>query len=261
MTRDTDKPIAPIPTDPDLWTRLRGLTAARIGLARSGASLATGPLLDFRLAHARARDAVQAELDTARLSRDLAPLDLPILTLTSAAADKQTYLMRPDFGRRLAPDAERALPAHAGVYDVVFVVSDGLSAQAIQTHAAPLLARVMDGLKAEAWRIAPVAIVTRGRVAIGDRVAALLRAQCVAMLIGERPGLSAPDSLGAYVTWQPRPQTSDAERNCISNIRPGGIAYADAAVKLIHLMRAMRARGLSGVKLKDETEPVPITGE
>ena len=257
MTRDVDKPI---PTDAGLWTRLRGLTVARIGLARSGASLATGPLLDFRLAHARARDAVHAELDIATLSNDLTTLDLPVLTLASAAADKQTYLMRPDFGRQLAPDAEKSLAAHAGVYDVVFVISDGLSAQAIQAHAAPLMTRAVAALKAEGWRIAPIVIVSRGRVAIGDRVAALLRAQCVAMLIGERPGLSAPDSMGAYVTWQPRPQTSDAERNCISNIRPGGIAYSDAAVKLVHLMQAMRTRGLSGVGLKDETDRVPIAG-
>jgi ethanolamine ammonia-lyase small subunit len=260
MTSDSDKPLTPIPTDNGLWTRLRGLTAARIGLARSGASIATQPLLDFRLAHARARDAVQAKFNIVQLSRDLAQLDLPILTLASAAADKQTYLMRPDFGRRFAPDTETALTAHAGAYDVAFTISDGLSAQAVETHAMPVLALVVAALKAEGWRIAPVVIVVHGRVAIGDRVAALLDAQCVAVLIGERPGLSAPDSMGAYVTWKPRSQTSDAERNCISNIRPGGIAYDDAAFKLVHLIRAMRARGLSGVRLKDGTDRLSIIG-
>lgn len=260
MTRDVGKPIAPSPVDTDAWTRLRRLTAARIGLARSGASLSTGPLLDFRLAHARARDAVHAELDIERLARDLAQLDSPVLTLASAATDKRTYLMRPDFGRRLAPDAEAALAAQAGQYDVVFVISDGLSAQAVQTHAAPLLALTWAALKDEGWLVAPAVVVVYGRVAIGDSVATLLNARCAAVLIGERPGLSAPDSMGAYVTWQPRPQTSDAERNCISNIRPGGIPYADAAFKLVHLLRAIRARGLSGVRLKDDTDRFSITG-
>jgi ethanolamine ammonia-lyase small subunit len=259
MTGEDDNPPARITAESDLWNRLRRLTPARIGLARHGASPATAPMLDFRLAHARARDAVHARLDAAKLVDDLGGLGLPVLTVASAAASKQDYLMRPDLGRRLAPNSESTLGPDARDCDVVFVVSDGLSAQAVQNHAAPLLALAVAELKSQGWHPAPIVIAVHGRVAIGDRVAALLRARCVVVLIGERPGLSAPDSMSIYVTWQPGPQTSDAERNCISNIRPGGIAYADAAFKLLHLMHAMRLRGLSGVGLKDETDRLSIT--
>jgi ethanolamine ammonia-lyase small subunit len=162
--------------------------------------------------------------------------------------------MRPDLGRRLAADGTAALAAHAGRYDVAFVVSDGLSAGAVATHAAPLLAQLLPVLRSEGWRIAPLIIVQRGRVAVGDVVAAALNADIVVVLIGERPGLTAPDSMGAYLTWQPTPQSTDADRNCVSNIRPEGIGYADAAFKLAHLLRAMRVRRLSGVRLKDETD-------
>jgi ethanolamine ammonia-lyase small subunit len=236
------------------WAELRILTAARIGLRRAGASLATGPLLEFQLAHARARDAVHAPLDEARLIADMEGLGAPVLAAASAARDRQSFLMRPDLGRRLAPEAEAALKSDAGGYDVVFVVSDGLSASAVQMHATPTLAGVLPALRAEGWRTAPVVIVRHGRVAIGDVVAAALRANCVVVLIGERPGLSAPDSMGAYLTWQPGSQTTDAERNCISNIRPEGIGYADAAFKIAHLLRAMRTRRLSGVHLKDDSD-------
>ena len=240
------------PASADLWSSLRELTPARIGLARAGASLATAPSLDFRLAHARARDAVHEPLDAVRLGVDLAPLGLSAIVVASAAEDRAHYLMRPDLGRRLAPDATAMLAPHAGAYDVAFVVADGLSARAVQRHAAPVLAAALPLLAG--WRIAPLVVVRHGRVAIGDAVAAALGARCVAILIGERPGLSAPDSMGAYLTWQPGPQTTDAERNCISNIRPEGIGYADAAHKLAHTLRAMRARQISGVRLKDETE-------
>jgi ethanolamine ammonia-lyase small subunit len=229
-------------------------------LRRAGASLATGPLLEFQLAHARARDAVHAPLDEARLLADMQGLRAPVLAAASAAADRQSYLMRPDLGRRLTPEAEARLRPHAGEYDVVFVVSDGLSAGAVQMHAAPVLAGVLPTLRADGWRIAPLVIVRHGRVAAGDAVAAALRADCVAVLIGERPGLSAPDSMGAYLTWQPGPQTTDAERNCISNIRPEGIGYVDAAFKIAHLLRAMRARRLSGVQLKDDSDRLLIGG-
>ncbi len=248
----------PTPQDAALWTRLRGLTAARIGLQRSGASLATAPLLVFQLAHARARDAVHAGLDTERLANQLGRQGATILTVTSAAADKHTYLMRPDLGRGLAQDAQTTLAAHAGQYDVVFVVSDGLSARAVQTHAAPVMAAVLPALRAEGWRIAPFIVAQHGRVALGDAVAILLRARCVVVLIGERPGLSAPDSMGAYLTWLLGEQTSDADRNCISNIRPDGIGYADAALKIGHLLNAMRKRGLSGIRLKDDSDRLQI---
>jgi ethanolamine ammonia-lyase small subunit len=253
--RDRPAPAAQEASPDDgLWSGLRRLTSARIGLKRSGASLATGPLLDFQLAHARARDAVHEALDTARLAAELAPLGLPVVEVMSAVQDRQHYLMRPDFGRRLAPEASAALAPHAGTYDVALVVADGLSARAVQAHAAPVLAAVLPALRGESGRIAPLVIVRHGRVAIGDAIATALGAQSVTVLIGERPGLSSPDSMGAYLTWQPGPQTTDADRNCISNIRPEGIGYADAGFKIVHLLRAMRARRVSGVQLKDDSD-------
>jgi ethanolamine ammonia-lyase small subunit len=244
----------------DLWAGLRQLTAARIGLARTGAALSTGPLLDFRLAHARARDAVSEALDEGRLARELAALALPILSVSSAAPDRQAYLMRPDLGRRLDPRYGNMLAAHRGDCDAAFVVADGLSARAVQAHAEPVLAAAVPTLRAEGWRIGPLVIVRHGRVAIGDAIATALGAKCVAVLIGERPGLSAPDSMGAYLTWKPHAGTTDAQRNCISNIRPEGIDYEAAALKLVHLLDAMRARGLSGVGLKDDTDRRLIEG-
>ena len=145
------------------------------------------------------------------------------------------------------------LRAHADGYDIVFVITDGLSARAVQMHAAPILAGVLPSLRADGWRIAPLVVVRHGRVAVGDAVAAALRADLVVVLIGERPGLTAPHSMGAYLTWQPGPQTTDADRNCISNIRPGGMEYSDAAFSLVRLLRVMRARRLSGVQLKDDS--------
>jgi ethanolamine ammonia-lyase small subunit len=249
----------PAPGGADAWATLRRLTAARIGLARSGASLATGPLLDLRLAHARARDAVHARLDAERMRAELVALGLPVLMVASAVQDRTQYLMRPDLGRQLASDSKCVLASHAGSeHDVALVVTDGLSARAVERHAAPLLAALLPQLQADGWRIAPLTIVRQGRVAIGDAVAQLLRARMVVILIGERPGLSAPDSMGAYLTWQPGPRTTDANRNCISNIRPEGIDPSDAAFKVLHLLRAMRARQMSGVGLKDESEQLPI---
>jgi ethanolamine ammonia-lyase small subunit len=253
MSYEHRPPAQTPPTAPqdEPWAELRALTAARIALPRAGASLATAPQLDLRLAHARARDAVHAPLDEARLVEALAPLGLPVLAVASAAVDRTHYLMRPDLGRRLAGDADARLAAYAGSgHDVAFVIADGLSARAVEAHARPLLAAALPRLKE--WRIAPLVVVRQGRVAIGDEIARALCADIAVVLIGERPGLSAPDSMGAYLTFKPTPQTTDADRNCISNIRPEGLAYADAAVTLVHLLRAMRARQLSGVRLKDD---------
>lgn len=240
------------------WTRLRRLTPARIGLKRSGASLATGPLLDFQLAHARARDAVHEPLDVRRLASELAALALPVIDVVSDAESRQHYLMRPDLGRRLAPEAQATLAQHRGAYDVAFVIADGLSARAVQMHAHPTLAGVLPVLQKEHWRIAPLVVVRYGRVAVGDAIARMLGTEAVAVLIGERPGLSAPDSMGAYLTWRPAAQTTDAQRNCISNIRPEGIGYADAAFKLAHLLRSMRSQRRSGVQLKDDSDQLLI---
>jgi ethanolamine ammonia-lyase small subunit len=239
---------------------LRRLTAARIGLARTGASLATSALLDFRLAHARARDAVHASLDEPRLIADLDGLGLPVLTIASEATHRSQYLLRPDLGRSLATSAIDIVDQQAGRYDIAFVVTEGLSAGAVQTHACPVLTRLAPMLAREGRRIAPIVLVRLGRVAIGDQVARALGAESVVILIGERPGLTAPDSMGAYLTWNPGPHTTDAERNCISNIRPDGTGYADAALRIAHLLREMRARRLSGVALKDSSDAAPAIG-
>jgi ethanolamine ammonia-lyase small subunit len=242
----------------DGWNELRQLTAARIGLARSGASLATAPLLQFALAHAQARDAVHETLDEAKLAEALEPLDLPVLNVASAAGDRQQYLMRPDLGRRLAEHADAVLASCQGSYDVAFIVADGLSARAVQTHAAPVLRDIIPALLREDRRIAPLVIALQARVALGDEVATALKANAVVVLIGERPGLSSPDSMGAYLTWRPHAGTTDADRNCISNIRPQGVGYADAAFKIIALLRAMRTRRLSGVMLKEESDRLTL---
>jgi len=251
--------LSPATVKPDAaWSALRAFTAARIGLPRSGASLATGPLLELRLAHARARDAVHHPLDPVGLAAALRELGLPVLAVASAAPDRRVYLMRPDLGRRLAPEAQAALAVHAGGFDVAFVVADGLSAQAVESHARPALEAALSSLRAEGWRIAPLVVVSQGRVAVGDAVAAALGADCVAVLIGERPGLSSPDSMGAYLTFRPGPGTTDADRNCISNIQPKGFGPAEAGSKIAFMLREMRARGLSGVKLKDKSPLLAI---
>jgi ethanolamine ammonia-lyase small subunit len=241
----------------DIWADFRQLTAARIGLARTGASLATGALLDLRLCHARARDAVHAPLDEAQLCADLSAFNLSVLVVASAAKDRAQYLLRPDLGRKLA-DALLLTSNPRQRFDVVFVVTEGLSARAMD-HAKPLLAAVLPVLAGDQWRIAPLIVVRLGRVAVGDAVAASVKADIVVVLIGERPGLSAPDSLGAYLTWRPNKRTTDADRNCISNIRPEGIVYSDAAFKLLHLLRTMRTQKESGVALKDSTDRLLIT--
>lgn len=251
---------SPADPDPDPWVALRALTAARIGLARAGASLATRPLLDVRLAHARARDAVQARLDAECLTREAGQLGRPVLVTRSAADGRTAYLMQPDLGRRLAEGEADRIAAEAGDHDIVFIVTDGLSARAVQEHAVPVLRHVVPALRAEGLRLAPVVVVLDGRVAIGDVVARALGAKAAVVLIGERPGLSSSDSMGAYLTWRPAIGTTDADRNCVSNIRPAGVDYAEAASKLLFLLRAMRTRGYSGVALKDESDvPAALT--
>jgi ethanolamine ammonia-lyase small subunit len=246
--RDT---IAP----PDPWRALRTLTVARIGLGRAGGSLPTRPLLEFQLAHARARDAVQRDLDNVALAHSMEAIGCEVLQLQSAAQDRGTYIARPDLGRILDDTSRTVLErqkstAHA--YDCAFIVADGLSALAVEHHAVALLGQVVEKLRADNWRLAPIAIVRQGRVAIGDEIGALLCASMTVLLIGERPGLSSPDSLGAYLTYDPLPGRTNAERNCISNIRgPDGLSYAIAANKLYHLMTESRRRRLSGVNLKE----------
>jgi ethanolamine ammonia-lyase small subunit len=227
--------------------RLRAFTPARVALGRTGDSLPTRELLEFQLAHARARDAVHAQLDVGALSIELGP---ETIVARSAAPNRATYLRRPDLGRVLS-DKSRPLFA-AGDYEVVFVVADGLSALAVERNAPPLLRIVLPQLVASGWRTAPVIIVEQGRVAIGDDVGEAMGAAMAVVLIGERPGLSSPDSLGVYLTWHPRRGLTDADRNCISNIRADGLSHAAAAHKLLFLMNEARRRKLSGVTLKEE---------
>lgn len=240
----------------DPWAGLRALTPARIALGRAGTSLPTGPHLDFQLAHARARTAVHAALDTGALAARLAPLGLETLTLASAAGGRAVYLQRPDLGRRLDEDSRARLAARSGAEapDVVFMIGDGLSARAIEENAEPFLAALLPALRAAHWRVGPAAIVSQARVAAGDEIGAALGAGIVVVLIGERPGLSSPDSLGLYMTANPRPGLTDEARNCVSNVRAAGLSHAAAAHRLFHLMSEARRRGLSGVRLKDEAE-------
>ena len=245
----------------DSWSALRRFTSARIGLGRAGGSIPTRELLDFQLAHARARDAVNHAFDITAFSEDLRTRQIESLALGSAAGNRQTFIQRPDLGRILDQDSKTLLQSRAGSrsYDVVFVIADGLSALAVERHALPVIEMTRLHLVREGWRIAPYCLVNQGRVAIGDEIGALLDAQMSVVLIGERPGLSSPDSLGAYLTWSPLPGRSNAERNCISNIRPEGLNYAAAAFKLLHLMRQARARQISGIALKEDAPlPAPV---
>jgi ethanolamine ammonia-lyase small subunit len=255
VTSESPRELAAPPLGaPDPWHPLRALTPARIALGRAGASLPTRAHLDFQLAHARARDAVHDGLDVARLRQALSAAGLDSVAVRSAAPDRATYLQRPDLGRRLDPAAREVLAAAAqpGGVEAALVVADGLSARAAQAHAAPVLAALAPRLLDAGWRLAPVAIAEQGRVALGDEIGAALGARLVLVLLGERPGLSAPDSLGAYLTWDPRPGRTDAERNCVSNIRPEGLVPALAAEKLAYLMLEAARRRLSGVALKDD---------
>lgn len=244
------------------WQQLRRFTAARIALGRSGVSQPTAPHLAFQLAHAQARDAVHLPLDAGLLRQGLADAGFAgaadALLLESAAADRLTYLQRPDLGRRLSDSSRAAMAADprcapGGGCDLALVIADGLSAQAVARHAPPLVAALMRRLAAQTWSMAPLAIVRLGRVAVADEVAERLGARLVVLMIGERPGLSSPDSLGLYATWAPRVGLTDAARNCISNVRPAGLDFDEAAARLHYLMTEMRRRELSGVALKDET--------
>jgi ethanolamine ammonia-lyase small subunit len=244
----------------DSWSTLRRFTSARIGLGRAGGSIPTRELLEFQLAHARARDAVKHVFDIDAFSEELRARQIDSLALGSEAGDRHTFIQRPDLGRILDEKSKTLLQSRAGnqSWDVVFVIADGLSALAVERHALPVIEMTRVHLMREGWRIAPYCLVSQGRVAIGDDIGALLTALLSVVLIGERPGLSSPDSLGGYLTWDPLPGRSNAERNCISNIRPEGLDYAAAAFKLLHLMRQARARKLSGIELKEDASlPAP----
>jgi ethanolamine ammonia-lyase small subunit len=231
---------------------LRSYTPARIALQSTGVSLATRPLLDFQLAHAQARDAVHAAIDTRMLCDELRRSGMKALSLESQAPDRATYLRRPDLGRRLSADSLAMLTP--GEYDVAFVIADGLSALAVERHALRLLRALLPLIAG--WRVAPVCVVQQGRVAVGDAIGEALHAPLAVVLIGERPGLSSPDSLGVYITWGPAKGRKDAERNCISNIREEGLGYAAAAGRLhYYLLEASRLH-TTGLALKDPSADV-----
>jgi ethanolamine ammonia-lyase small subunit len=248
---------APEPSDAALWAGLRQHTQARIGLGRAGSALPTRHRLELQAAHAAARDAVHSPFDPDAVASALP--GVPTVRVRSAAPDRLTYLQRPDLGRRL-DDIDRAhLPrgAHDSCdsWDVVFVVADGLSSRAVHEHAAPVIRATTARLPA-AWRVAPVVLAEQARVALGDDVAHALGAAMVVVLVGERPGMSAADSLGAYLTYAPKPgTTTDADRNCLSNIRPPlGLSYDTAAAKLTSLLTRARELGRTGVSLKDDSD-------
>ncbi|MVW89560.1 ethanolamine ammonia-lyase subunit EutC [Pseudomonas sp. PB101] len=248
-----------LPFDPhNPWLELRRLTPARIALGRTGTSIPTRAQLDFQYAHAQARDAVHLPFDHAALGSQLTERGRESLLLHSAAIDRNSYLQRPDLGRKLSEASTKTLreytSAHPGGVDLVIVIADGLSALAVHRHTLPFLARLDEQIAAEGWTVAPVILVEQGRVAVADEIGELLGAKMTVILIGERPGLSSPDSLGLYFTYNPKVGLTDAYRNCISNVRLEGLSYGMAAHRLLYLMREACRRQLSGVNLKDEAQ-------
>lgn len=260
---------APALVTPAPWDTLKRFTDARIALGRAGHSLPTAAHLDFQLAHAQARDAVHLPLNAIVMAADLEQIGVRSLHLHSAAADRHIYLQRPDLGRRLSARSLQAVSefdrhcARTGAYDLAVVVADGLSALAVHQNAVSFLAALRARLAGDTdapWSLSPVVMVEQGRVAVGDEVGQALGARAVLVLIGERPGLSSPDSMGLYLSWSPRVGLTDAQRNCISNVRPAGLSVEAAADKLHHLLGRARTRGLTGVALKDESPPV-VSGQ
>lgn len=240
------------PAEP--WARLAALTPARIGLGRAGSGLGTHETLRFALAHAQARDAVHAALDEDALATELGKLGLDSLRVASRAAGRASYLLRPDLGRSLDAASRAAIEGRASAgCDIALVIADGLSASAVTAQAAALLAAFLPLSQEQGWSLSPAVIVSQGRVAIGDEIGALLGARLALLLIGERPGLSSPDSLGLYITHAPRPGRNDGERNCVSNIHGAGLSPVEAAARAAWLIDASLSRGLSGVALKDES--------
>jgi ethanolamine ammonia-lyase small subunit len=243
----------------DVWAPLRKLTSARIALGRAGGSMPTRHQLDFQLAHACARDAVWSHFDSDALAAELGKGGQPVIIVESAARDRAEFLQRPDLGRRLAPESRARLlqcPGAGTDVDLVIVVTDGLSALAVTTQSPPFLAELLDLLQHDSWSFAPVIVARHGRVALQDEIGQICRATISLILIGERPGLGSPDSMGVYFTYSPKPGNTDAERNCVSNIRQGGLPPVDAAHKVSHLLHACRKSATSGILLKDDSAAV-----
>ena len=245
----------------DPWQHLKPHTAARIALGRTGVSLPTQEILDFGLAHAMARDAVHLPLDVSALCAELKQHDFETIAVESATNSRQTYLLRPDLGRKLSEQSAALLAAHPQKgFDLTILVGDGLSSLAIKNHALPMLQALRSHIPKK-WKVAPIVIASQARVALSDEVGELLQAKLVLMLVGERPGLSSPDSLGMYLTYAPQIGKADSERNCISNVRPQGLQYAAAAYKALWLAREALRIGRTGVELKDHSETHVVESE
>ncbi|HVJ76259.1 MAG TPA: ethanolamine ammonia-lyase subunit EutC [Hyphomicrobium sp.] len=243
-------------TDP--WSNLRQFTDARIGLGRSGAAMPTREVLNFALSHAMARDAVTTPLDWTPIEKGLQELGLETLRIKSASHDRSEYLRRPDLGRRLSADSredlQRASEKASSKPDLIVLIGDGLSSMGVAANIVPMMSAFLGHVRQSGWTLGPLLLADDARVALGDEAGEILGAKAVLVLIGERPGLSSPDSLGAYLTFGPRVGLKDADRNCISNIRQRGLSYDEAAFKAAWLLREAIRRGLSGVNLKDESQ-------
>ncbi|MEJ0099253.1 MAG: ethanolamine ammonia-lyase subunit EutC [Pseudomonadota bacterium] len=238
----------------DAWSTLRRYTAARIGLGRAGASLPTREVLRFAMAHAQARDAVRTLMEWSTVEQGLQQLGVPTLRIASEATNRDIYLRRPDLGRQLDAPSREALQRCAGDKpELLLVIGDGLSSTAVTANAVATIAALLPQLRTLGWKLAPILLASQARVALGDAAGEILQARAVVMLIGERPGLSSADSLGAYLTWEPRTGRRDSERNCISNIRAGGLTAEAAGFKLLWLLRETFRRQLTGIALKDES--------
>jgi ethanolamine ammonia-lyase small subunit len=238
----------------DPWSNLKRFTDARIGLGRSGSGMPTREVLGFSFAHAMARDAVLTPLDWSPIEASAHGLGLETKRVTSAVTDRSEYLRRPDLGRQLSPASRQSLAGlHGSRPDLLIVVGDGLSSKAVAANFAPMLTALLPFVQKKEWKLAPVLLAHQARVALGDDAGEALGARAVLMLIGERPGLSSPDSLGAYITYKPRVGIKDADRNCISNIRVRGLGYDEAAFKMTWLIDQAFKRQMTGVGLKDES--------
>jgi ethanolamine ammonia-lyase small subunit len=233
---------------------LRELTPARVGLGRAGASLPTEALLEFTLDHARARDAIHAAFDVPAIVLGLGDLGFEALEVSSCAGNRKDYLRRPDLGRKLDQRSQELLASReAGSCRLAIVIGDGLSPAAVNVHAVELMRHLIARLAVDRIEIGHAVVACGARVALGDEIGAIIGARMIVMLIGERPGLSAPDSLGAYLTFGPRVGLTDAMRNCVSNIHGAGLSYDEAAFKIAWLVREGLARQTTGVALKDES--------
>lgn len=243
-----------IPVQKDAWHSLKQFTAARIALGSTGVAIPLNELLQYRLAHAHARDAVYSELNTVAVVEELQQFQLPVYSLYSKVTNRNEYLQRPDLGRQLHTDSAKQLENINTPCDIALILADGLSARALNTHAIPLLKLIVPVLQELKFSLAPVTIVQQARVAIADEVGMILKAKCSIIFIGERPGLSSPDSLGAYLTYKPGIGLTDESRNCISNIRPEGMEYTIAAKKILYLIQESFRLQYSGVNLKENTD-------